>query len=446
MIGVGNGETNGSGPWQVFTASAVGAYHIRAGNRTEDAVATARFGPGEPGSFAALAVADGHGHSRHFRSDRGSAMAVAEAISAAVSWAQSLPDRSAITNAATRQLVADIIARWRASVAADLAADPIGPEQASSVSPEDPAEIPYGSTLLLTVLLGNVAVLAQIGDGDMVLIGPDGQYVAPVPGDSRLDGRQTTSLCQPDAHGAFRVAVADLTATPAFAIFAATDGYGNAQAEEDWQAVFAADLVRLAIKHGAGWLGGQLDAWTEVCASAEGSGDDSTAALAINTGLVGQLTAAPPRRARASGTTEPARLTVPAADGWLPPVTVPAAANDKTLIERGGTLADPDVVSASRQKTLRAEPGDWPPGSGAPADPGPDSPPKPARRPRARLRRRNVLLLAGLVVVIVAVVVVFLLRSHSPKPSGPGLSRAPAPSASAKKSGGPGVSKAHSRG
>src|SRR5580658_7495732 len=273
--------------WEVYVASAIGADHVRAGSLNQDAVKAEPVELPDSTRLPVFAVADGHGHVRHFRSDRGSRLAVAAATAVAGAWAADLyaaghPSAGHPSAAAASRLVSDIVASWRELVAADLAKDPITPAQAAALVPGDPAEIPYGSTLLLGVLTPDVAVLAQIGDGEIVVVRPDGQELTPVPSDSRLDGTKTTSLCQPDAVSAFRVALVNLARTPVFAILAATDGYGNAQAEENWRHTLAADLVRLGAVHGTGWIGAQLAGWASICASSDGSGDDSTVALALN--------------------------------------------------------------------------------------------------------------------------------------------------------------------
>lgn len=58
--------------WIVLTASERGAAHIAASTPNQDSVAVDRAGTGG----VVTAVADGHGHSRHLRSARGSSLAV----------------------------------------------------------------------------------------------------------------------------------------------------------------------------------------------------------------------------------------------------------------------------------------------------------------------------------------------------------------------------------
>jgi hypothetical protein len=124
-------------------------------------------------------------------------------------------------------------------------------------------------------------VCAQIGDGDMLAVRPDGGSFSPVAGDDRLDGRRTTSLCQPDALGSFRTGAHDLRQVPLAALLLATDGYGNAQADEPWQPSVGRDLAELAACHDRHWFGPEVPGWAQRCASAEGSGDDATIALLL---------------------------------------------------------------------------------------------------------------------------------------------------------------------
>src|ERR1700722_17526326 len=269
--------------WDTYVASAKGADHIRVGSPNEDYVGAEQFDLPGGRKIPVFAVADGHGHSRHFRSARGSKLAVTAAISTTRAGAAALPPGSQPSAAAASELVSQIVACWLELVAADVADDPITEAQRTAMLPNDPDEIAYGSTLLLGAIVGEVAVLGQIGDGEMLLVLPDGRDLAPIPTDSRLDGTKTTSLCQPDAVSSFRVALVSLARTPVFCIFASTDGYSNAQASNNWRQTLSADLVRLGIEHGTGWIGSQLDTWAAACASSNGSGDDSTVALAINT-------------------------------------------------------------------------------------------------------------------------------------------------------------------
>jgi hypothetical protein len=429
---------NGGTPrWATYVASTIGADHQRAGTQNQDAVTARRFEFRAAPGMVVFAVADGHGHSRHFRSGRGSQMAVTAAMASAKAWARTVPAGAHIPSENASSLVTDMVARWREMVAADLDGDPITIEQRSALLPGDPPEIPYGSTLLVGMLRSDVAVLAQIGDGEMVMVLPDGRYLTPIPADSRLDGTQTTSLCQPDAESAFRVALVNLARTPVFAVLATTDGYSNAQADPNWQQALALDLVKLAERHGNDWIGDQLSHWVTLCASSEGSGDDTSAAHALNSAVsvVVPVTPAREQTVEAAITTLPARdwtvpsIPIPIDDPirQVPPGPIPVSqaptaeipAFDQTMRVR----QPPSAAHRSREAETNRLPPVPPPSARSaphsvplpkslpapPSDPGPNYPP---RSRRSILSGQNRLWLGGAVVAALAAVIVYFLLAH----------------------------------
>lgn len=397
MVAVHEG-TEGSGasvqalPWQVHTATAIGAGHVRAGHPNEDAVARQLLPPSGGPALLMVAVADGHGDSRHFRSELGAKMAVAAGISAMRDWS---PDISGtpgeIAGSVQRTLVPGVVTRWNAAVAADLAENRLeAPERALLARLALPPQTAYGSTLLIGAFTGTYAVFAQIGDGNIVAVLPDGGWVNPVPGDSRLDGTHTTSLCQANAGAAFRAGVVPLTRQPLFAVLLATDGFGNAQADDPWQPGFAADLARLAADRDPAWFGSQVPGWAAQCASSAGSSDDTTIALVINSAVrpSGHRPGAVPYRERAAATA-PAR----------------------TL-----ELSEPSPAVAGDPR--RTEP------SGEPAHRAVNG-----RRPGSRRRARA--LTAVVLVVLAGLALAFLLSGHGrsapPRRAGPSASVTPSP-------------------
>ena len=266
--------------WQVITASARGSAHRASGAPNQDAVASQDV----PGGVVA-AIADGHGHIRHFRSADGAALAVDIACrvgsqAAAKLAADAAGDEEAAL--AGQEMAQAVLAGWRSAVAGQLGARPYTKEEQFVLSlAADTPLIPYGATLLVAVITGRWLVCAQIGDGDMLAVRPDGSSFSPVAGDDRLDGRRTTSLCQPDALASFRTGAHDLHEVPLAALLLATDGYGNAQADEPWQPSAGRDLAEFAACHDHHWFGQEVPSWAERCASAEGSGDDTTIALLL---------------------------------------------------------------------------------------------------------------------------------------------------------------------
>jgi hypothetical protein len=266
--------------WQVITGSARGAAHRASGLPNQDAVAS-QDGPGG----VVVAIADGHGHIRHFRSADGAALAVEVACRVASQAAAGLAAADTGDEEAERagqELARAAVADWRSAVAGQLEVRPYTVEEQFILDRSaDTPVVPYGSTLLVAVIAAGSLVCAQIGDGDMLAVRPDGSSFSPVAGDDRLDGHRTTSLCQPDALASFRTGAHDLRQVPLAALLLATDGYGNAQADEPWQPSVGRDLAEFAACHDRNWFGGEVPGWAQRCASADGSGDDATIALLL---------------------------------------------------------------------------------------------------------------------------------------------------------------------
>lgn len=278
--------TQGTAGWHVVAGTARGRSHHVRGMPSQDAVAHQQI-PAVGGTV--VAVADGHGHERHFRSGTGSALAVQAACQVVSDHAAALATGNA--EVISGALPAAILSCWRTEVARDVSRHPYPAEQLSALDSEgDGPDVPYGSTLLVAVVSNGWLTCAQIGDGDLVAVHPDGAWDCPVPGDANLDGLRTTSLCQPDAADAFRVGVRNLAERPLLALLLASDGYGNAQAADPWQPQFARDLAELALGHDVDWFAQQVPGWAELCASGEGSGDDTTIALLFAPGRGGTWT------------------------------------------------------------------------------------------------------------------------------------------------------------
>src|SRR5207248_10022587 len=113
--------------WQVITASARGSAHRASGTPNQDAVAS-QDGPGG----VVAAIADGHGHIRHFRSADGAALAVDVACRAASQAAAGLAADTTGDKEAERagqELARAVVSRWRSAVAAQLAVRPYTVEE-----------------------------------------------------------------------------------------------------------------------------------------------------------------------------------------------------------------------------------------------------------------------------------------------------------------------------
>ena len=291
--------------WLALTASQLGAAHQATGLPNQDAVAARQIRP----DVLIAAVADGHGHRRHFRSARGSQLAVAVACEAAQDLAARLADFQAAAPIESEALGSSCPrspgdgATRCATTSPPIRSRPGKRPRAAAMMPL----IAYGSTLLLAIAGRRWLVLVQIGDGDIMGIQPDGRPLLPVPSDPSLDGQQTTSLCGTRAEDEFRAAVVDTSTTPLLGVMLATDGYGNAQVADPWTDAVSADLAELINDRPPEWLAGQLPVWASRCASADGSADDTTIALLIAPSVTAWRHDVPDERAADEATTAAAR-------------------------------------------------------------------------------------------------------------------------------------------
>ena len=119
--------------WQVITGSARGAAHRASGLPNQDAVAS-QDGPGG----VVVAIADGHGHIRHFRSADGAALAVEVACRVASQAAAGLAADATGDEEAERagqELARAVVADWRSAVADQLEVRPYTVEEQFILGP-----------------------------------------------------------------------------------------------------------------------------------------------------------------------------------------------------------------------------------------------------------------------------------------------------------------------
>jgi hypothetical protein len=357
--------------WRGYGATRIGASHTNAGRPSQDALAIVPppDAAGDIG-FTAVTVADGHGHPRHFRSGRGSQFAVEVATEAVRDTVDAIRDATGFAEVdAVWRLKAGptLLSAWLDAVAEDVGATPITiQEQAvGGLGPDaDFEEIvyAYGATLIVAAVTGRWLLTAQIGDGDLFAIRPDGQIARLFPADPRLDGSRTTSLCQPDALDSMRFGVSDLADGRIAAVMLATDGYGNAQARDDWDVAFGNDIAGLATVHGVPWISDQLARWAERCASSDGSGDDVTLAMLFAPDPRWQAVPAAkaPQGRPVSQVARPARHL-----GAPEEPTVPMTAAGVPLMGRPVSPADPTVQIVAAPTVPIVPAASWP----VPAEP-----------------------------------------------------------------------------
>ncbi|XBB68168.1 protein phosphatase 2C domain-containing protein [Nocardioides sp. WV_118_6] len=269
--------------WTTLADTHIGSVHVRDQLPIQDAVLTWND---HALGHAVVAVADGHGHRLHFRSDTGAALAV---ISAVEELRRILPELRAADHDAARDAVrragAALVATWTEKVEHHLAANPYSPAEEELGAAADPLRA-YGSTILAAAATPDLVAFVQIGDGDSVLVSADGVASRPLPEDPDLDGLHTTSLCQPRPLDALRVAVSAAGGDAVALVFLCTDGFGRSRVDADgWWRQTGEQLVEFIRDRGLGWVREQLPVW--LAEPAEIGGDDTTMALLVRSDVAG---------------------------------------------------------------------------------------------------------------------------------------------------------------
>lgn len=280
--------------WEAVGATALGSAHVRNGLPNQDSVSVRALKNG-----TVAAVADGHGGARYVRSDRGSRFATEIAIalgselvtSGRLAGCATSDEAAALIDTVTHELST----RWLESVHADQSREDFTAQEGIRAGVNlglDPA-IAYGSTVLFAVASGEWLCLAQLGDGDIIVVSSEGEVLSPIPADPRLVAGQTTSLSLSSAVDDFRTQV--LGVAESELVVLATDGYGNSFADNRWREQVAGDLARDARTRGLATLEGDLPEW--LGESAEAGGDDVSVALLQNrtVSLTPRPTATPPK-------------------------------------------------------------------------------------------------------------------------------------------------------
>lgn len=267
--------------WRTLRASVRGAAHQRTGLPNQDAIRIARANGG--GLPLIVALADGHGSTKSFRSQQGARSAVAVAL--AVCRALFEPDSlSRIKRRAEEQLPLELVRRWRARVDRSLDRQPFAPAELDALDPasrrqvEAHPSLAYGSTLLAVLVVPGFILYLQLGDGDILTVSSDGEVERPLPRDERLIANETTSLCSAKAWNEMRVKFQALAGAPPALILAATDGYANSFRDEASFQQVARDLWEMIREEGLEPVRSNLKNWLNE-ASQQGSGDDITAGL-----------------------------------------------------------------------------------------------------------------------------------------------------------------------
>jgi Protein phosphatase 2C len=278
--------------WRVIGKSVRGASHLRSGLPNQDAIGW------EPeagrGSAIVLAVSDGHGSAKYFRSDRGAAFAVQAALAECGNLLSGHPDfsnLSAIKRTAEDKLPQAIYRHWQRLVQEDSEKNPATAEELDeailrSASPVDRSVLEshpmtwYGATVLAAIVTNAFAIYLGLGDGEILTVFGENEVTKPFPAMPKEEtiGDDTRSLCLPNAWRDFTFTFQALTGIGPALILVTTDGYPKSYADDAGFVKVGADIFELIRNEGLEAVDASLESWLNE-ASTNGSGDDITVGL-----------------------------------------------------------------------------------------------------------------------------------------------------------------------
>lgn len=237
----------------VFNQSVRGSSHVQNKTRMEDFSASYQT---EQKECSMIAVADGHGDSRCFRSHLGSQFAVEIAIDQFKAFFEALrlhPDMSVqnIKNNLYNVFSNNIFKGWKKKCLDHYKENPFTNEEISlcpEVAEYDILHV-YGSTLIAAMLYQNHLIILQQGDGHVVMAYEDGHFDMPVALDARCVGNVTTSLCDIDAEEKFTLSLFDTKQNKISACFIGTDGVEDSFANDQLTMSFYMKLAKEFVNH-----------------------------------------------------------------------------------------------------------------------------------------------------------------------------------------------------
>jgi serine/threonine protein phosphatase PrpC len=296
--------------WLITERSVIGNTHLKKGMPNQDAAIA--FRPDEEGYPLVLAVADGHGSSNYFRSDRGSRFAVESAKEVLLKFHQDT-DPKDIYGIDIREMVCrNIVRKWIDLVHLDIQNNPYndGEMDLISATKEDSSnrlprvrndnEVrPYGSTILCSLVSREYILVVQLGDGDISIVEEGVPPYLCFPEDGKI-GEETFSLCLPNAEFDFKIMVIPRSSDRLVRMMLlSTDGYSKSYSSNEGFLQVVSEIYGYASEGGLlsriplfgqmkargqfGKIAENLEGWLEK-ATRQGSGDDITVALAVNIG------------------------------------------------------------------------------------------------------------------------------------------------------------------
>ncbi len=288
--------------WRVIGKSVRGFSHRRHDLPNQDSIGWRLADTTRPG--VVLAVSDGHGSPRSFRSDRGAAIAVFIALQVMQGLLDMYVSGADLTSTEGRlveRVPQDLVRSWAEAVTADMQAMPLTDDELNALAGkygDQAAEsvkqhplIAYGATVIAVAATDAFVAYLQLGDGDIVAVHSGGDAVRPLPAEDRLYANETTSLCLPEAWRDVRCKLQPIHHSPPALILLSTDGYSNSFRDDAGFMKVGPDLLRVVRSEGLEYLDHRLEEWLTTT-SERGSGDDITLGVVCSVNGVDEIACA----------------------------------------------------------------------------------------------------------------------------------------------------------
>lgn len=268
-----------------------GAAHIRNALPNQDAIDWAPRIQKQSGLPLIMAVSDGHGSAKCFRSGIGAQFATKSAREVIKQFLSSeiFPaDLSRIKHLFEEGLARDVVRNWQQAVDDDLQKNPFTDEEFSVLEGreglavrakiENNPYIAYGATLLVVFITETFLAILQLGDGDILVVSDSGEVSRPLPLDERLIANETTSLSDKLAWQDFRTNFISLASQPPALITLSSDGYANSFRNDESFLKIGVDFLEMLREDSPKAIQRGMENWLNE-ASQLGSGDDITLGL-----------------------------------------------------------------------------------------------------------------------------------------------------------------------
>jgi hypothetical protein len=280
-------------PWRLMLETVRGASHERKNLPNQD------YGnfyqPNENSLPIILAISDGHGSAKSFRSDRGSRFAVETAMELLKGLVDQESDREnipAVKDYVNDKLPQRIVSTWKKKVDEDLKNQDFTSEELENLEKEEGTKVRqslenhkeerkyvvYGATLLAVLVTEDYNLYLQLGDGDILTVERN-TTIRPIDKGENLIANETYSLCMKDSgkyiEKRFRTYTKE-SKRPM--IIVCTDGYANSFNSEDKFIKIGKDYLDMIRQEGFDEVAEQLKGFLEQTSQA-GSGDDITFGL-----------------------------------------------------------------------------------------------------------------------------------------------------------------------